>query len=235
MSHIRNYIRMNIDSLIIFASDVIYCIKIQKWWRHNAQQVANKFKAVIHTLNCNTSIMRQCLFHLYKISILYDPKKNENKFIYGKLIEKALIHAMTQIGFRVEDLDKSHTFGSEYKNDIKLLNINISIKGKLNAVGDIILINKKTKSAHNVKMQLLLCCIRAQKLYFIPSTLVDPKIYIKEDSGCISYKSKLITMFNKTHKDCIYQFPDLSEEEKNELEKLSPLDIMTILFNDTII
>jgi hypothetical protein len=197
--------------------------------------VLNKFKAVIHALNYNPNIMKQCLFNLYKISILYDPKKNENKFIYGKLIEKALIHAMTQVGFCVEDLDKSHTIGSEYKNDIKLLKTNISIKGKLNAVGDIILINKKTKSAHNVKMQLLLCCIRSQKLYFIPSTLVDPKVYIKEDAGCISYKSKLITMFNKTHKDCIYQFPDLSGEEKNELDKLKPLDIMTILFNDTIL
>ena len=173
--------------LILFETDINYCKKIQKWWRFNSMQVITKFKTVIDILKCNPTIMQQCLFQLYKTSILYDPKKNENKFIYGKLIEKSLIYAMTQIGFCVEDLDKNHLIGSEYKNDIKLLQINISIKGKLNAGGDIILLNKKTKSAHNVKMEVLLCCIRTHKLYFIPSSLVDSKIYVKEDAGCISY------------------------------------------------
>jgi len=212
-----------------------YCKKIQRWWRFNSKRVITKFKSVIDLLKCNPTIMQQCLFQLYKISILYDPKKNENKFIYGKLIEKTLIYAMKHIGFYVEDLDKNHLIGAEYKNDIKLLQINISIKGKLNAKGDIILLNKKSKSVHNVKMEVLLCCIRTHKLYFIPSSLVDSNIYVKEDAGCISYKSKLITMFNKTHQDCIYQFPDLSELEKNELAKLEPLDIMSILFNGTIL
>lgn len=209
--------------------------KIQKWWTTQSTIINNKFRAVIEILNQYPTIMRQCLFQLHKISILYNPQKNENKFIYGKLIEKSLIHALDQIGFKVMDLDDNHTVGSEYKNDISLLNINISIKGKLKKGGDVILINKKSTSKHTINMQLLLCVIQDHKLYFIPSSIVDNAAYVKEDAGCISYKSKLFTMIDKKYGEYIYTFPDLLEDEKQMLTTLKPLDIMSILFNDTIL
>lgn len=208
---------------------------IQKWWNNKTAVINNKFKAIIELLDQYPSIMRECLFQLYKISILYNPQKNENKFIYGKLIEKSLIHALSQIGFKVTDLDDNHSVGSEYKNDISLLNVNISIKGKLKKGGDVILINKKSTSKHKINMQLLLCVIQDHKLYFIPSSIVDNADYVKEDAGCISYKSKLFTMIDKKHGEYIYKFPDLLEDEKNMLTDLKPLDIMSILFKDTIL
>ena len=212
-----------------------YASKIQKWWTAKSAVINNKFKSVIEILEQHPSIMRQCLFQLYKISILYNPQKNENKFIYGKLIEKSLIHALALIGFKVTDLDDNHTVGSEYKNDISLLNVNISIKGKLKKGGDVILINKKSTSKHKINMQLLLCVIQDHKLYFIPSSIVDNAAYVKEDAGCISYKSKLFTMIDKKYGEYIYTFPDLLEDQKNMLSMLKPLDIMSILFNDTIL
>jgi hypothetical protein len=209
--------------------------KIQKWWINKSAVINNKFKLIIELLKQYPSIMRQCLFQLYKISILYNPQKNENKFIYGKLIEKSLIHALDQIGLKVTDLDDNHTVGSEYKNDISLMNTNISIKGKLKKGGDVILINKKSTNKHKINIQLLLCVIQEHKLYFIPSSIVDNAVYVKEDAGCISYKSKLFTMIDKKYNEYIYTFPDLLEDEKQMLSTLKPLDIMRILFKDTIL
>jgi hypothetical protein len=40
----------------------------------------------------NEDKMRKCYKELIKISKKFPPQKNENKFIYGKLGEKALIH-----------------------------------------------------------------------------------------------------------------------------------------------
>lgn len=213
--------------------------KIQMWWRKLktrpiCQKINNKFKFIIDLLTQHPDIMTRCLYEITKISILYNPQKNENKFIYGKLIEKSIIHAFTIIGFHVKDLDDSHTVGSEYKNDITLLNVDVSIKAKLKKGGDVILINKKSTSKHNINMELLLCVIQERKLYFIPSNIVDNSVYVKEDAGCISYKSKLFTLIDKHHTEYIYTFPELSIEEKNKLSLLKPIDIMTKLYLDTI-
>jgi len=92
------------------------------------------------------------------ISIKYVPQKNENKFIYGKLIEKSLIKALIKIGYDTIDLDKNHNIGSEYRNDIKLLNIYFSIKCKLNKDGNIILINKNSTNIHKYKKVCIIMC-----------------------------------------------------------------------------
>ena len=216
-------------------TNIHFCIKIQKWWRNKLQSIINKFKAIIYILNMNQPIMQECLFQIVKISICYPPQKNENKFIYGKLIEKSIMYALVKIGFKVEDLDNNHTVGSEYKNDIALLGMKFSIKAKLNIVGDIILINKKSKKYHNISVKTIICCIRAKKMYFIPSSIIDSKTFVKEDAGCISYKSKLLTMMNKTHDELIYNFPDLSINQTNQLLEINEIDIMNKLFNETIL
>jgi hypothetical protein len=217
---------------------VTQIVKIQSWWRKRCSQIRDvvgiKFKLIIETLINYPEIMRVCLFEITKISILYNPQKNENKFIYGKLIEKSIINAFLKIGFIVKDLDDNHLIGSEYKNDIRILNVDISIKAKLKKGGDVILINKKSTSKHNINMQLLLCVIQDRKLYFIPSNIVNMNVYVKEDAGCISYKSKLFTFIEKQYSEYIYYFPELSDERKQQLSLLKPIDIMTKLYRDTI-
>lgn len=42
---------------------------------------------VIELMNKNTDIMKDCYKNFLKIMHLFPPAKNENKFIYGKLIE----------------------------------------------------------------------------------------------------------------------------------------------------
>jgi len=59
--------------------------------------MANKDEMMCETiieemkLPINEEKMRKCYKELFKISRKFPPQKNENKFIYGKLGEKALI------------------------------------------------------------------------------------------------------------------------------------------------
>ena len=210
---------------------------IQKWFRKKLNKFNKtniKFKEIIYQLQLNKEIMRKCYFEIKLISLKYPPQKNELKFIYGKLVEMSIINAFTKIGFNCNDLDKKHACGSEYKNDITLLGIDISIKAKLNKGSDVILINKKNSSNHKIEIQLLLCLINDGKLYFIPSNIVDNKIYVKEDAGCIYYKGKLFTYIDKKHKEYIYIFPELTLEEKNYLNNIKTINIYEKIYNETI-
>jgi hypothetical protein len=178
------------------------------------KNTCHKFLAIIEILNMNTHVMSKCHEEIYIISKGCPPQKNENKFIYGKLIERSLIRAFLNIGLICIDLDEKHKVGSEYKNDINMLGINISIKAKLNKPGNIILINKKSKSEHDFKVETLVCLVNDGQIIFIPSHIVDWDIYIIQDAGCISYKSTLLTMINKKFKNYIYKFHEIVSKEK---------------------
>lgn len=215
--------------------DIKYIIIIQKFIKKYILKNNVKIKSIIEVLNNNSLVMDICLYELHLISIKYVPQKNENKFIYGKLIEKSLINALTKVGYNVNDLDKNHSIGSEYRNDIKLLDINFSIKGKLNKKGNIILINKKSTNLHDIEMYVLLCIINEEKLYFIPYNIIDKiETYITSDSGTISYKGKLITYVDKNYPNYIYKFNKLSNTQYNDLKNHSEIDIMTKLYDETI-
>jgi hypothetical protein len=196
------------------------------------KSVGDVFLSTIELFYNSPELMQKCYYDIVRISIKYPPQKNENKFIYGKLIERVLIRTFQQIGIDIVDLDESHTMGSEYKNDIRMFDIDISIKAKLNKGGNIILINKKSTSEHLIKIQTIVCIINERKLYFIPSDIVDNELYVIQDAGCISYKGTLITMMNKKYKQYIYEFPELNDEYKNKLTTVTQIDIYSMLLKE---
>jgi hypothetical protein len=211
--------------------------KIQKWYRKILYTPIYACKSIIEILNLNETIMNNCLFECVSISKNYPPQKNEYKFIYGKLVEISLLNAFIDIGFKCIDLDKNHKIGSEYKNDISIFKNKFSIKAKLNKGGDVILINKKSTIKHKVDINIMLFVINEGKLYIFPSNFsnsININDYIKEDSGCISYKSKLFTFINKNNKEYIYTFPKLDEEQKKILNDIKEKDIMNDLYNNII-
>lgn len=179
----------------------------------------------------NREHMQTCLFELRKISKKFPPLKNEYKFIYGKLCEIALIKAFQKSSIDVVDLDKSHTMGSEYKNDIQVLDQKFSIKTKLNKSGDIIMINCKSKSEHVLDINTILMVINEGLMYIFPTDFFEQKDFVKRDSGSISFRGKLITHINKNHPEYIYKFPELSDEQKETLENMPEVDIFNDLFN----
>jgi hypothetical protein len=179
----------------------------------------------------NEDKMKKCYKELYKISKKFPPQKNENKFIYGKLGEKALIHMLEDIGIiNIVDLDNLHSIGSEYKNDIIINDVYFSIKVKLNKAGDIIMINCKSTSEHSLDINTLVIVINERKIYAIPKTFNSAE-YIKQDSGSISYKNKILTHFTKEYPQYIYTFPEVDNEDNAEI---TAVDIYNILYNDYI-
>lgn len=179
----------------------------------------------------NIDKMRKCYRELIKISKKFPPQKNENKFIYGKLGEKALISMFENIGIiDIVDLDILHNTGSEYKNDVIINDVYFSIKVKLNKTGDIIMINCKSTSEHTLDMNTIVVVINEKKIFAIPKTFNSAE-YIKRDSGSISYKNKILTHFTKEYPQYIYTFPEVENEDNLEI---SAVDIMTILYNDYI-
>jgi hypothetical protein len=179
----------------------------------------------------NEDKMRKCYKELIKISKKFPPQKNENKFIYGKLGEKALISMLENIGIlNIVDLDNLHSVGSEYKNDISINDVNFSIKVKLNRAGDIIMINCKSTSEHTLDINTLVIVIKERKIYAIPKTFNSAE-YIKQDSGSISYKNKILTHFTKEYPQYIYTFPEVENEDNSEI---TAIDIYNILYNDYI-
>jgi hypothetical protein len=92
----------------------------------------------------NSKNMEKCYFNILKISKLFPPAKNENKFIYGKLIELQLIKTFNNF-FICDDLDKNHKYGSEYKNDCTINGNNFSIKASKNG-NSVTIINKLHKN-----------------------------------------------------------------------------------------
>jgi hypothetical protein len=211
--------------------------KIQGWYRKISYKPQYVCKSIIEILNLNEKIMKNCLFECMSISKNFPPQKNEYKFIYGKLVEISLLNAFKNIGLNCIDLDKNHKIGSEYKNDIEIFKNKFSIKAKLNKGGDVILLNKKSTNKHKININLMLLVINEGKLYVFPSNFhnsVNINDYIKEDAGCISYKSKLFSLIDKNNKEYIYTFPKLDEEQTNSLSNIEEQDIMNDLYNNII-
>ena len=185
-------------------------------------------------LDKNIDIMRKCYKEFCLISKKFPPQKNEYKFIYGKLGEKALISMLENIGINITDLDANHKIGSEYKNDIQIEDIKFSIKVKLNKGGDVIMINCKSKGNHTLDINTIVVVINERKIYFIPKTF-NTDDYIKSDSGSISYKSKLFTHINKKHPELIYTFPELTSDELDIIKGVREVDIYNELYINYII
>lgn len=76
------------------------------------------------------NILKKCYSHIHKVMILFPPKKNENKFIYGKLIEKIIIRNINDI-VSCYELDSLYEKGSCYKNDCRILGSNYSYEIKI--------------------------------------------------------------------------------------------------------
>lgn len=125
-------------------------------------------KMVVKLFNFNSVIMKKSFSDINKICYLFPPVLNENKFIYGKLIEKVLINSIQQTKTSCIELDKNFVDYS-YRNDCNINNlIDFSIKATKSG-GNIILINKHYRDIHVITdINLMICHIKKAKLYVFP-------------------------------------------------------------------
>lgn len=185
-------------------------------------------KYIIELFNNNSVIMKDCYYKIMKIMIRFPPAKNENKFIYGKLIEKTIIKTLNKIKNICVELDNNCNIGSQYKNDCRFIQ-NFSIKASKN-ISNIIIINKLNKNKHFIiNMNFIVCFIIEKTICVFPSNIIEQK-YVKNTGSNISFKSSI---YNKILKDSdyIYKFPELTKKQLSKLEKCNEISIYDVLYN----
>jgi len=174
----------------------------------------------------NSKKMQNCFHNILKISHLFPPAKNENKFIYGKLIELELIKTLNKF-IKCDELDKNHKIGSEFKNDCIISDNKFSIKASKNT-SNIIVTNKLNKVNYNIHTNFIVCNITKKKLYIFPSIIIDKK-YIVDNPSMIYFKSSVFTYLEKKNKNFIYDFP-YDEKKESEIKKIKNIDIYNYLY-----
>lgn len=207
--------------------------------RFDNSLIQQKYKQTIDIMRDrkNHNIMQKCYYEICKICKIYPPRKNENKMVYGKLAELAIATTLCEMNIECIDLDKLRNVGSQYKNDFKTGDFLVSLKTKKNKKsGDIILINTHSTSDHgdNLEIDLLLCIIEEGKLYFIPHDVIDESIFVKHNPGNIAYANSILKYMDDQYSDFIYTFPALSETQNDEISKMTEVDLMHKLYNETI-
>jgi hypothetical protein len=98
---------------------------------------------VILALQKHDQQMKECIKRISLVERHYPPAKNENRFLYGKLIEKILIRFINSI-IPLTELDLNHIHGAEYKNDAQFIDSKICCSIKVvKQSSNIILINNE--------------------------------------------------------------------------------------------
>jgi hypothetical protein len=175
----------------------------------------------------NFNIMANCFFNISKISRLFPPAKNENKFIYGKLIELELIKTFSK-RMICDDLDSKHSFGSEYKNDCAINGNKYSIKASKN--GDkITVINKLNKKDYDIDTSFIIIHIKNRKLYVFPTKIINKELIVNGDSN-ISFKPAIFHYLDKYYNQFIYKFPEMNEDQYDKIMDTEPINVYNHLY-----
>lgn len=181
---------------------------------------------LIKMLDEHPLIMESCYEKILKILHKFPPAKNENKFIYGKLGELALIKHFNKITpCTCLDNDEINHIGSSYKTDVRFIQLLIDYSIKLQKQkAEIVLINKKNKDKHNIDgLNMIVCNITDKCLYiFTHSSKFDN--YIKDNGANISYKSSIITELKK-YPEYIYKFPGTKTIQNYSLYDPSSIEV----------
>lgn len=221
-----------------------YAIKIQKIYRSYKykKDFIRYLPYIISYINRNQEELTNLFIKCKKIYKQLPPQKNENKFLFGKLIEMSIIDFLNNLFKDCIDLDRLHKSGSEYKNDCRLyitnyIKFDISIKSKSKKNGSIILINNY---GNNNKKDLndlitIIIILETSELLILPNKLIDDSKYLSIKDANISYKSSLITYIYKYMPEIIIKLDENSDKYKefmnNEYEKINEINIYKELYD----
>lgn len=218
-------------------------LKIQKTWRkHKNNTNINNFIHVLkNRIHKNNDYYNKIFIKCLKVYKLYPPSKNEYKFIFGGLIQSAIIELFDNIFYKCVDLDELHDYGSEYKNDCCLyltnkIKFDLSIKAKSSKKGDIILVNKHGNNVvHNLQELItIVVVVDTCEIIIIPHNIVDEK-FVKNNEANISYRSSLLTYLYKYRNDLIipiHKNYEFLEFIKNQYNNIIPRNIYKELYSN---
>ena len=161
--------------------------------------------------------------------LLYPPKFNINKFIYGKLGEEVfrdMCETVTQN--KCPDLD-TEVIGACYKNDCILDGHKYSIKC-MKQKSSVTVINKNNNYQHNLNgTNFAVINILSGILYIFQYDSIFMEKFVKDSGPKIEFKSSLFTFLEKKHPEFCIKLPknrlfnDFMEKKYNTIE---PIDLV---------
>lgn len=211
----------------------------------NNQLIIKKFNnfinIIIENIIINKIEFNDFFIKNHKIYKLYSPSKNENKFIFGILLQKSLIEFLNKIFYKCIDLDDLKNYGSNFLNDCllcltKYIYFPISIKAKSKKNGaNIIIINYHSKKMNYNLENLItfIIIIEINTLYILPHNIIDKKFIINNDSN-LSYKCSLLTYIDinyKNFKIILEKNTNFNNFILNEYPLLKPFNIYNDLYD----
>lgn len=183
-------------------------------------------QSIILTLSNNSKLMNEIYLTAYKTMILFPPKLNCNKFIYGKVIEYKIINTLDKIFPYCIDLDNQCTTGSSYKNDCNMCIsedciLSFSIK-VCKSPSSITIINKNNASLHNYikdikNMNFIILCIQKKRMYVFEHIDMLNE-YLIDKGSKVEYKRSIFKYLDNNNS--YYDF-QLSEEDEKKIVEYS--------------
>lgn len=190
-------------------------------------------QSIILTLSNNSKLINEIYLTAYKTMILFPPKLNCNKFIYGKVIEYKIINTLDKIFPYCIDLDNQCTTGSSYKNDCNMcisedciLSFSIKVCKSPSAIT---IINKNNASLHNYikdikNMNFIILCIQKKRMYVFEHIDMLNE-YLIDKGSKVEYKRSIFKYLDNNNS--YYDF-QLSEEDEKKIAEYSKLDEVKI-------
>lgn len=222
-------------------------LQIQHWIKcihNNVNKISvnDKIDIIIRNIIKKNDDHNKLFIKCHKILKMYPPAKNEYKFLYGILIQRATIELLNKIFYKCIDLDTLCNIGSEYKIDCRLnitryLSIDMSIKGKKNKIGSLTIINKLKNNRQYDLSQLvtIIVLLELNDIIILPHSIIPDK-YIENNDSNISYKSSFFTYLykNEEYKKYILHLQENDEYKSfynHILQHIMPHDIYSECFN----
>lgn len=191
--------------------------------------MTSRIHSILLTLSNHYKQMNNIYLSAYKTMILFPPKLNCNKFIYGKVIEYEIINTLGKIFPYCIDLDNQCTTGSSYKNDCKIyisedciLPFSIKVCKSPSAIT---IINKNNATKHDYvsdikKMNFIILCIQKKRIYVFEHTN-DLDEYLIDKGPKVEYKNRIFKYLDQNY---LYYDFQLSEEDEKKILEYSELD-----------
>lgn len=165
------------------------------------------FKNMIQKFKQRPELLDECLKKIYRVMKEYPPALNENKFLYGKLGEKILIHYFNMLTPCCE-LDAGVSSGASYLNDVHFSKYDMCCSIKMSKTGsEVTLINKYKRDTHSIMGAcFIICNLKKHNIYFIVHT-IELDEFVKQNGAGIFYRGKIFSYLDRHQRDMILPFP----------------------------
>lgn len=183
----------------------------------------------------NKYLFHKLWINIYKIMYKFPPKKNENKFVYGKLIEIEINNLLSLLYEESDIIDDAYLYDLE--SVINSQRIKFSIKASKNKNNNIVIVNKNSNNKNYMlnlesdfkNIVIIIVQIETASIYIINYDTF--KHFLKETGHNIYISSRIFNYLNSFKHSLNVKEHD---EIKIKTSKILPLNYYHSLYKEHI-